>query len=109
MRSPAHLKANLNDLAQYYHAEAQANGAIEDYEQAADWYRKYLSYFPGEPDTANTNFLLAEILFESDNYAEAMTEYERTAYAYPMHEKSAEAGYAALLAYQRSTRNCPGG
>jgi TolA-binding protein len=96
----AHLKANLTDLAQYYHAEAQEGGMRSDYQEAARWYRKYLSYFRGEEDTANTNFLLAEILFESEDYAEAKTEYERTAYAYPMHEKSAEAGYAALLAYQ---------
>ncbi|HSN51162.1 MAG TPA: tetratricopeptide repeat protein, partial [Woeseiaceae bacterium] len=97
----AHLKANLTDLAQYYHAEAQVGGKRSDYQEAARWYRKYLSYFPGEEDTANTNFLLAEILFESQDYAEAKTEYERTAYAYPMHEKSAEAGYAALLAYRQ--------
>ena len=96
----AHLKANLTDLAQYYHAEAQRDGKRSDYQEAARWYRKYLAYFPGEADTANTNFLLAEILFESQDYAEAKTEYERTAYAYPMHEKSAEAGYAALLAYR---------
>ena len=96
----AHLKANLTDLARYYHAEAQEGGKRSDYQEAARWYRKYLSYFPSEEDTANTNFLLAEILFESEDYAEAKTEYERTAYAYPMHEKSAEAGYAALLAYQ---------
>jgi len=96
----AHLKANLTDLAQYYHAEAQRDGKRSDYQEAARWYRKYLAYFPGEADTANTNFLLAEILFESQAYAEAKTEYERTAYAYPMHEKSAEAGYAALLAYR---------
>lgn len=96
----AHLKANLNDLAQYYHAEAQKEGKRSDYQEAARWYRKYLAYFPGEPDTANTNFLLAEILYESQDFADAKTEYERTAYAYPMHEKSAEAGYAALLAYR---------
>ena len=96
----AHLKANLTDLAQYYHAEAQKEGKRSDYQEAARWYRKYLAYFPGEADTANTNFLLAEILFESQDFAEAKTEYERTAYAYPMHEKSAEAGYAALLAYR---------
>jgi TolA-binding protein len=95
----AHLKANLTDLAQYYHAEAQKEGKRSDYQEAARWYRKYLAYFPGEPDTAATNFLLAEILFESQDFAEAKTEYERTAYAYPMHEKSAEAAYAALLAY----------
>jgi TolA-binding protein len=104
----AHLKANLTDLAQYYHAEAQEGGKRSDYREAARWYRKYLSYFPGEEDTANTNFLLAEILFESQDYAEAKTEYERTAYAYPMHEKSAEAGYAALLAYQEHEQSLQG-
>lgn len=95
-----HLKDNLNDLAQYYHAEAQEKGAISDYQEAARWYRKYLAYFPGEPDTANTNFLLAEILFESQDFAAATEEYERTAYAYPKHEKSAEAAYAAILSYK---------
>jgi TolA-binding protein len=104
----AHLKANLTDLAQYYHAEAQREGKRGDYQEAARWYRKYLSYFPGEPDTANTNFLLAEILFESEDFAAAKTEYERTAYAYPMHEKSAESGYAALLAYREHEKSLQG-
>jgi TolA-binding protein len=96
----AHLKTNLNDLAKYYHAEAQQDGEQADYQEAARYYRKYLAYFPGEPDTANTNFLLAEILFESNDYAAATAEYERTAYEYAAHEKAAEAGYAALLAYR---------
>ena len=101
----AHLKENLNDLARYYHAEAQKNGGeaadLTNYREAARWYRKYLDYFPGEPDSANTNFLLAEILFESRDYELATAEYERTAYDYPRHEHSAEAAYAALLAYRR--------
>ena len=96
----AHLKANLNDLAQYYHAEAQNDGDKGDYQEAARWYRKYLDYFPGEADSANTNFLLAEILYESEDYRQATIEYERTAYDYPANEKSAEAGYAAILAYR---------
>jgi len=96
----AYLKGNLTDLAQYYHAEAQNGGAIDDYQQAANWYRKYLSYFPGEADSANTNFLLAEILFESGDFQSATFEYERTSYDYELHEKSAEAGYATLLAFR---------
>ena len=95
----AYLKANLTDLAQYYHAEAQKDGETADYQQAANWYRKYLAYFPGEADSANTNFLLAEILFESGDYQSATFEYETTSYDYVLHEKSAEAGYAALLGY----------
>ena len=100
-----HLKANLTDLAQYFHAEAQKDGQISDYQAAARWYRKYLAYFPGETDSANTNFLLAEILFESEDYEAATIEYERTAYAYPLNDKSAEAGYAALLAYREHEKS----
>jgi TolA-binding protein len=104
----AHLKANLTDLAKYYHAEAQKDGKKRDYREAARYYRKYLAYFPGEPDTANTNFLLAEILFESEDYAAATDEYERTAYAYPDHAKSAEAGYAAILSYREHEKSLRG-
>lgn len=96
----AHLKANLNDLAQYYHAEAQSKDSRGDYQQAALWYRKYLDYFPGDPDSAKTNFLLGEILFESDDFYQATLEYERTAYEYPLHEQSSEAAYAAILSYR---------
>jgi TolA-binding protein len=96
----AHLKGSLTDLAQYYHAEAQKNGKQSDYLEAATWYQTYLDSFPGEADSADTNFLLAETLFESGNFEQATREYERTAYAYPEHEKSAEAGYAAILAYR---------
>ena len=103
-----HLKSNLTDLAKYYHAEAQQGGERDDYQEAARWYRKYLAYFPEDPDSANTNFLLAEILFESEQYEEATREYERTAYAYPMHDKSAEAGYAAILAYREHEKTLQG-
>jgi len=95
-----HLKDNLVDLAQYYHAEAQNKGNRSDYQEAANWYRKYLEYFPGQADSANTNFLLAEILFESGDLAEATVEYERTAYGYPFHDQSAEAAYAAIVSYR---------
>jgi TolA-binding protein len=95
-----HLKDNLLDLAQYYPAEAQSKGQRSDYQEAAGWYRKYLEYFPGQADSAKTNFLLAEILYESDDYAGATAEYERTAYGYPASEQSAEAGYAAILSYR---------
>ncbi|MGI9238256.1 MAG: tetratricopeptide repeat protein [Woeseiaceae bacterium] len=104
----SHLKNNLTDLAQYYHAEAQRDGKKSDYQEAANWYRKYLDYFPGQADSANTNFLLAEILFESEDYEAATAEYERTAYGYIDHEKSAEAGYAAILSYREHEKSLTG-
>jgi TolA-binding protein len=104
----ASLKENLNDLAQYYHAEAQANQSQSDYLEAAKWYRKRLDYFPGEADSAHTNFLLAEILYESGDYAGATDEYEQTAYAYPFHEESAEAAYAAVISYREHEKSLEG-
>jgi TolA-binding protein len=101
----AYLKANLHELAQYYHAEAQQHGKISDYQQAAGWYRKYLDYFPSEPDSASINFLLAESLFDSQSFEEATYEYEQTAYSYPRHEQSAEAAHAAMLAYREHEKS----
>jgi len=92
------LKANLEDLARHYHAAAQKSHASADYQEAARWYRSEIASFPKDADAPRNNFLLAELLFEDKHFAEAQTEYEHTAYDYPQHERSADAGYAALLA-----------
>ena len=89
------LKTNLKDVAQYYHAQAQRTKNVADYQEAAKWYRSYLTSFPDDPDSAVTNFLLADTLFESKQYLDAAKEYESTAYHYGDHEKAAAAGYAA--------------
>ena len=95
----AELKINLKDVAQYYHAEAQRSKNVADYQEAAKWYRSYLTSFPDDPDSAVTNFLLADTLYESKQYLDAAQQYENTAYSYGTNEKAAEAGYAALVAY----------
>jgi cellulose synthase operon protein C len=95
------LKTNLKDVATYYHATAQSSKRLEDYQEASRWYRSYLESFPDDPDSAETNYLLAETLFESHQYASAAAEYERTAYQYPKNPRSATAAYAALVAYQK--------
>jgi len=95
------LKTNLQDLAAYYHEQAQATKQIADYQEAARWYREYLKSFPDDKEGAATNYRLADTLFESHQYGEAAVEYERTAYGYPQDAKSAVAGYAALVAYDK--------
>ena len=92
------LKQSLGDLAGYDHQRAQKTRAAEAYQKAALWYRRYLEYFPEDPESAQRNFLLAEILYEGGDFAAATTEYQRTAYGYDAHPQAAEAGYAALLA-----------
>jgi TolA-binding protein len=103
----AELKTNLKDMAQYYHAQAQRSKNVADYQEAAKWYRSSLTSFPDDPESAVTNFLLAETLFESKEYRDAAQEYENTAYHYGNHEKAAAAGYAAIIAYgkQEETLN----
>jgi tetratricopeptide (TPR) repeat protein len=103
----AELKSNLKDLAQYYHANAQKTKRPEDYMVAADWYRKLLATFPEDADASETNYLLAEALYEGHQYGEAATEYERAAYNYPTGPKSAAAGYAALVALQKQEEALP--
>jgi TolA-binding protein len=97
----AQLKSNQKDLAEYHHAQAQKSKKAEDYSAAARWYRAMLDSFPQDAEAPATRYLLSEVLFESGRFAEAAREYERTAYDYPLHAKSAAAGYAALIAYQR--------
>jgi tetratricopeptide (TPR) repeat protein len=102
------LKTNLKDVAQHYHAEAQRSKNVSDYQEAAKWYRSYLTSFPDDPDSALTNYLLADTLFESKQYLEAAKEYESTAYHYAPHEKAAAAGYAAIVAYGKQEEGLSG-
>jgi tetratricopeptide (TPR) repeat protein len=102
------LKANLKDVAQYYHAQAQRTKDVADYQEAAKWYRSYLRSWPDEAGSAVTNYLLADTLFESKQYLDAAQEYESTAYHYGDHDKAAAAGYAAIIAYGKQEETLSG-
>jgi len=93
------VKTHLTELARHYHATAQKSKASADYQEAVRWYRAYIASYPNDPETAQNNFLLAELLYEDKRFAEAAVEYEKVAYQYPNHAKAADAGYAALLSY----------
>ncbi len=93
------VKTHVAELALYHHASAQKSKNTADYQEAVRWYREYIASFPNDPQTAQNNFLLAELLFEDSRFTQAALEYEKVAYQYPSHEKAADAGYAALLSY----------
>lgn len=106
-RSPkalAFVKQNLIDLASHFHALSQKRRGPNHYKEAIVWYRKYLESFPDDSQAPKMNFLLAELLFDNRVFAVAAVEYEKTAYQYPKHEKSGEAGYAAVLAHRAHVR-----
>ncbi len=103
-----HLKDSLADLAGYDHHRAQQTHAADAYQKAAGWYRRYLAYFPDDPESPQRNFLLAEILFEGGDFAASSIEYQRTAYGYGDHPQAAEAGYAALLSAREHEKSLAG-
>ena len=102
------VKIHLAELARFYHANAQKSKSTDDYQEAIHWYREFLAEFPTDKDAAENNFLLAELLFEDQRYADASAEYEKTAYTYSVNAttnpRSADAGYAALLAYAKQIK-----
>ena len=93
------VKTHLTELAQRYHASAQKTHASADVQEAARWYRSLLEAFPDDADAARSHFLLAELLYEDKQFAPAAAEYEIAAYQFPQQAHTADAGYAALLAY----------
>ncbi|HEX9426630.1 MAG TPA: tetratricopeptide repeat protein [Candidatus Polarisedimenticolia bacterium] len=103
-----YLKANLKDLATHYHAQYQSEKGAEeklaDYREALRWYGEYLASFPTDTDAPPINYRLADLLLENKDFGEAARQYERTAYGYPAHEKSAAAGYAAVYAYREQLK-----
>lgn len=111
--SIAFLRESVWRVAQDHHAQAQSKTAAvadrqRDYAAAADGYRLYQKYFPKDARTPETQFLLGEALFESGDYGHAAEAYNASAYDYPAHAHSAEAGYAALLATQKQETQLSG-
>jgi cellulose synthase operon protein C len=91
------VKTHLTELTRHHHALAQKSKSSADYQEAVRWYRLWLASFPTDEQTPQNHFLLGELLFEDKRFGEAATEYEKVAYDYPSHVRSADAGYAALL------------
>ena len=104
----AYLKTNLKDLATHYHAEYQstdeAGEKLANYREALRWYGDYLESFPTDADSPPINYQLADLLLENKDFGEAAKQYERTAYGYPTHAQSADAGYAAVYAYRQQLK-----
>lgn len=108
----AYLKTNLNDLANHYHALYQDDSLPDDrsanFREALRWYREVLESFPEDPDSPPINYQLADLLLEHQEFGEAATEYEQTAYGYAPHEQASAAGYAAIYAHRENLKVATG-
>jgi tetratricopeptide (TPR) repeat protein len=104
----AAIESNLLDLAQHHHALAQKHSGAEDRAAAIRWYQDYLDGFDDRPRAPATRLLLADLLFEGQQYENAATQYERAAYGYADNPEAARAGYAALVAYEKARPQASG-
>ena len=94
------VEKQLDVLARHFHARAQQDKDSASYATAAGYYRQRVVQFAGQLATIPSHFGLADLLLETQDYTGAGEAYTQIAYGYPPHARSAEAGYAALLANQ---------
>jgi TolA-binding protein len=92
------LKEAIMQVAQYYHAQAQTTKEPAYYENATRWYQRFLDQFPDEIEAGRITYLLGELYYDQGRYTDSATAYEKSAYFYPTHESSANAGYGAIVA-----------
>ena len=95
------LKSHILELAKYYHSVAKSGKSTPVFLQAAYWYGLYVESFQTDTETPHINFLLADAYYDGQDFAHAVHEYEMTAYNYPDHADAADAGYAALIGYDK--------
>ncbi len=117
------LKTYLDELARHYHGTGQnlkkkladaetdsserssiANRESEAFLKAADYYGQFTQTFPRDPKVPEMVYMRAEALFDGGNFAEAIPEYEKTAYQHKHPKYGADAGYAAIIAFQNHAK-----
>jgi len=103
------VKKNLIDLANHYHAMYQNNKFVkekpENFEEAIHWYHEFLDSFPKDELAPATNYQLADLYLENKSFKMAAIEYEKSAYNYPVNDKSEKAAYAAVFAYREHLKS----
>lgn len=110
----ASLRTHLGDLSTWFHGRAQERprqadwpSARQDYLTAASWYERTLQIFPEASDAPEVHYRFAETLYEGGEILRAAQEYHNTAYDYARHDRSSDAGYAAVLTYYEAAEGIP--
>ena len=101
-----YVKTNLKELANHYHALYQEKkfekNKPENFQEAMKWFREFMKSFPREIESPAINYQLAALLLENKAFEQAAIEFEHSAYDYPYHEKSPDAGYSAVYAHREN-------
>lgn len=99
------IRAYTTQLAQYHHAKGQKSKSIKtkfNYLLAAnDWYQSFIDTFPNDANVGEMYFLKGEALFELGKFEQAVYAYTQGGYDSPLHSKSDQSAFAALVAYNQ--------
>jgi len=95
------LQSSLQELAHVNHEQARKTKNAADYRTAEQWYREYLVAFGDAAGAADMNFQLAELLYESGQYRQAIDEYEQAAWSRGDHPNAANAALGAQHASEK--------
>ncbi|WP_166263271.1 tetratricopeptide repeat protein [Marinobacter caseinilyticus] len=108
------IKTYIEELARHYHATGQrlkrelAEGAVASvaeqrasFLKASEFYGEFEQTFPDDPKVPEMVYMRAEAAFDGGDYPTSITHYERTAYEFKTSGFGADAGYAAIIAYQK--------
>jgi len=101
------LRLHMLDLAKFYQARGQLDKEKNqaDFLVSAKWYRRTMEVFPNDANVPELNFLLADVLLDGGKTLDAAAEYTKTAYGYRLHPRAADAGYAAVLAFEKVAKD----
>jgi len=95
------LQSSLQELAQVTREQARKTQDAQDVRAAEQWYREYLATFGDEEGAADMNFELAELLYESGHYRQAIDEYEQAAWSRGDYPRAADAALGAQRASEK--------
>ncbi|MDH5526728.1 MAG: tetratricopeptide repeat protein [Nitrospirota bacterium] len=92
-------------LARHYHSVAQETSQPADYRRATSAYREFIKRFEDSREAPEAAFLLGEVLFDAGDFPAAAEAYARSAYGFTVHQRAAEAAYAAVYAREQALKN----
>ncbi len=105
------LTAILDELASYYHSLAQRAKSKSDKSEhlasAISYYQDFLITAPEHESIAEKHYLLAEALFDSQQFEQAIKHYRVAAYQFQQIPKRQSAGYAVIVSFEQLAKQQP--
>ncbi len=90
------------ELALIWHKEAQRTKNADTYQLTRLIYKEYLDHFQNEKDTPEMTFFFGEILWVTEQWAEAAETYTKVVQLDPKGKYVKEAAYAAVLGWKNA-------